>query len=359
MELSQLEETKIVIKSLLKCHQHEVTVGKLSQDFYKSEGYQIPFAKLGYSSLETFLRSLGNLVEVCGKGYSATLKLIQNENLALNSVSLASNASNRELTADIFTEIQDEKPTVNLRRKSEDDVDLPPKCMKDFKVNSPVFNFPSQKIEFSTKLECYAIPDNVSINAIEAVVITEIHNPHKFWFHFCKENNKIDELMQNMQEFYNSLLPKRWLIPDTFLLAGQVCAASVNNIWYRAEVIDRINKNIIKVYCVDYGLILTVPAYCLKFLISIFAALPKQGIRGCLSQIQPKGQYWDIGAKEYFISKTISKLIFAQISKINKQDRVYHLALCDTSTNKPFQINKALVTKGFAEFELNTEFLTT
>ncbi|XP_037942499.1 uncharacterized protein LOC119675373 [Teleopsis dalmanni] len=134
MELSQLEETKIVIKSLLKCHQHEVTVGKLSQDFYKSEGYQIPFAKLGYSSLETFLRSLGNLVEVCGKGYSATLKLIQNENLALNSVSLASNASNRELTADIFTEIQDEKPTVNLRRKSEDDVDLPPNCMKDFKV---------------------------------------------------------------------------------------------------------------------------------------------------------------------------------------------------------------------------------
>lgn len=65
MSVSLYDETK----KLIRCHlisNPRMKIHELNKLFSESEGYDIPFAKLGYRSLSDFLKSMPDAVEIRG-----------------------------------------------------------------------------------------------------------------------------------------------------------------------------------------------------------------------------------------------------------------------------------------------------
>lgn len=63
-----LAETKEILRSLVISSPQTITIHELNRDFRNSEGYPIPYGKLGFSNLELFLRSLADTLYVDGNG---------------------------------------------------------------------------------------------------------------------------------------------------------------------------------------------------------------------------------------------------------------------------------------------------
>ncbi|XP_017466916.1 PREDICTED: uncharacterized protein LOC108359525 isoform X2 [Rhagoletis zephyria] len=79
MELSYLQEVKAIIKSLVLSSPDAMSVDALNRDYRSTEGSPIPYKKLGFQTLEAFLRSIPDTVNVYGSGLSATVCIVLNE----------------------------------------------------------------------------------------------------------------------------------------------------------------------------------------------------------------------------------------------------------------------------------------
>ncbi|XP_030388337.1 tudor domain-containing protein 5 isoform X1 [Scaptodrosophila lebanonensis] len=77
-----LTNTKQVIHSLLVSSPNKVTIEKLMQEYINIEGRPVPYASLGYKSLEHFLRSLPDIVYVSGTGLRAIVFPVSNQKTA-------------------------------------------------------------------------------------------------------------------------------------------------------------------------------------------------------------------------------------------------------------------------------------
>lgn len=107
-------------------------------------------------------------------------------------------------------------------------------------------------------------------------------------------------------------------MPPTQTSAGQLCAAFVLGMWHRAEIVHPINGNDkVKLYCIDYGTIISLQLCNLKFLLNEFCVLPSQAYRGCLSQIQPIGPRWKLDSSFHFFSLVPDAMINALVEDID------------------------------------------
>lgn len=64
MEIGYLQEVKAVIKSLVVSCPNAITIDELNLDYRSIEGQRIPYQKLGFQTLESFLRSIPDTVNV-------------------------------------------------------------------------------------------------------------------------------------------------------------------------------------------------------------------------------------------------------------------------------------------------------
>ncbi|XP_011192994.1 uncharacterized protein LOC105218853 isoform X2 [Zeugodacus cucurbitae] len=82
MEIGYLQEIKAVIKSLVVSCPNAITIDELNRDYRSTEGQQIPYQKLGFQTLESFLRSIPDTVNVYGSGPIASVGIVLNQKSA-------------------------------------------------------------------------------------------------------------------------------------------------------------------------------------------------------------------------------------------------------------------------------------
>ncbi|XP_011202110.3 tudor domain-containing protein 5 [Bactrocera dorsalis] len=238
----------------------------------------------------------------------------------------------------------------SLEKSHIDDIE---EAVPAFAANSLVFrmDFPENTMTFGKKIPPYKISDQIIRGSIIGIFISEIHSPYKFWFHIYKKHHELDELMLQIERFYTSLEPEIFCIPSVCVCPGQVCAALYKGLWHRAEILTSVIGNKAKVFFVDYGTVSNVPVSNIKFLLTSFARLPKQAIRGSLSHICPNNYHWSPESIQYFLSLSSELMLYGQVSEINEKKRIIHMVLCDSNRNEVLQINRELVEKGFAFYD--------
>nr|XP_036213493.1 uncharacterized protein LOC106617835 [Bactrocera oleae] len=222
-----------------------------------------------------------------------------------------------------------------------------------FAANNLVFrmDFPENTMTFGKKIPTYKISDQIIRGSIIGIFISEIHSPYKFWFHIYKKHHELDDLMLQIERFYTSLETDSFGIPSVCISPGQVCAALYKGLWHRAEILASVIENKAKVFFVDYGTVSNVPVSKIKFLLTSFARLPKQAIRGSLSHICPKNYHWSPESIQYFLYLSSELMLYGQVSEIDEKKRIIHMVLCDSNRNEVLQINKELVERGFAFYD--------
>ncbi|KAK9880650.1 hypothetical protein WA026_011889 [Henosepilachna vigintioctopunctata] len=75
-------EVKKVLRSLLVSSALKVTVCSLKKDYYDVEGRDIPFKELGYNSLQHFLHSIPDVLQIKGTSDHAEITLVVSEKTA-------------------------------------------------------------------------------------------------------------------------------------------------------------------------------------------------------------------------------------------------------------------------------------
>ncbi|CAD6998570.1 unnamed protein product [Ceratitis capitata] len=212
-------------------------------------------------------------------------------------------------------------------------------------------DFPESTVTFGIKIPSYKLPEKYRPGDVIGLFISEIHSPYKFWFHIYKEHNELDTLMLQIEHFYTSLEPRSFCVPRVCICPGQVCAALYKNLWHRAEILSPVIENKAKVLFVDYGTVSEVSVDDIKFLLTSFAKLPQQAIRGSLSYICPKNLHWCQESIHAFLEMTFELMLYGKISEIHEKKRTIYMVLCDTNKEQVVQINKQLVDKGFALYD--------
>ncbi|VEN60639.1 unnamed protein product, partial [Callosobruchus maculatus] len=77
--MSEMETVKKYIISVLTSTPLTMTMSQLNKDYRNMLGEEIPYAKLGYNSLEHFLKSVPDTVHVKGNGFMATVLPVVSE----------------------------------------------------------------------------------------------------------------------------------------------------------------------------------------------------------------------------------------------------------------------------------------
>lgn len=77
-EASLLDTTKTVLRSLIVSSPEALTVHQLNKDYNRSEGRDIPFARLGYATLKSFLNSMPDVLTL--DSYTSFVKPVLSKN---------------------------------------------------------------------------------------------------------------------------------------------------------------------------------------------------------------------------------------------------------------------------------------
>ncbi|XP_075167228.1 tejas isoform X2 [Haematobia irritans] len=82
MDVGFLKQVKVILKSLVLSYPEKITIDQLNRDYRDVEGQDIPYKKLGYRTLEQFLRQIPDTLLVAGTGHSALVFFVENEKSA-------------------------------------------------------------------------------------------------------------------------------------------------------------------------------------------------------------------------------------------------------------------------------------
>lgn len=193
------------------------------------------------------------------------------------------------------------------------------------------------------------------------ISILEVDNPGLFMFQCLEMLQEIEELENEMQEYY----AKAARSPFRDARPGVLCAAlySEDNTWYRAVVKASLSPHQLCVFFADYGDFKIVPLTNLQTLPDEFKQLPLMAVRGCLQGVEPVGDTlaeWAEEAIERFKELTLGKKLVAKPKgsvshngHFTSGETKVSLELYDTSEgNEDLVIAKVLVSEGLAR-EIN------
>ncbi|XP_061402639.1 tudor domain-containing protein 5 [Musca vetustissima] len=82
MDSGYLNQVKAILKSLVISCPDKITIDKLNRDYREIEGQNIPYRRLGYTTLEQFLRQIPDTLVVVGSGQSALVYFVGNDKSA-------------------------------------------------------------------------------------------------------------------------------------------------------------------------------------------------------------------------------------------------------------------------------------
>ena len=158
----------------------------------------------------------------------------------------------------------------------------------------------------------------------ERVFVSSATTPAKFFCQLLKTSASLDELMNGMFEYYESLSPQQEQLSEPSV--GEFCASkfSLDDGWYRAKVLD-VKDNSVSVFYIDYGNSETLPLSRLRVLNSKFQNLPSQAIECSLSG-NFKGS-----SDDKFVELVLEKEFSAKVLNINGGVALVDLVSKDTN----------------------------
>ena len=140
-----------------------------------------------------------------------------------------------------------------------------------------------------------------------SVVIYDIVDPHHFSISLSDKIGKLDEVMDQMQVFYDSEEKNRTLQVDIGDVEVGNCFVSryEGKEWHRIKIIDVNQDGLFTMFYVDYGTVTSGHGIEeLLYLIKQFADLPCQGFLSKLADVSPDGTdgHWTIDSRKRFFA---------------------------------------------------------
>ncbi|KAA0723685.1 Tudor domain-containing protein 7B [Triplophysa tibetana] len=181
---------------------------------------------------------------------------------------------------------------------------------------------PTEHLSFPPALVLPDIGENIDI--FVSVACHPGHFVLQPWQDMCK----LVVLMGEMILYYNKTEEKPLKVEK-----NQICAAKVDNNWYRVLVKGVLNNGMVSVYQMDYGKHELVRCTLLKPLIQEFCQLPFQAITAQLAGV--KSRHWSEEASIVFRNHVEKKPLVAQLESLQGAsqllDRKVVVYLVDTS----------------------------
>lgn len=220
--------------------------------------------------------------------------------------------------------------------------------LQDDVLNKEFVSLGHGLLEDSSKilvLNSHAASSNLTFSSPEVplgsyvdVQVTYGLNPGEIFCQLKSYEKEFMKMMQDLQNYYNKVSEAETLIDRPH--QGMICAAQffLDSAWYRAQI-EKVEKNKIFVFYVDYGNLETVDRKKIRCITQDFTVLPTQAIRCHIKGIKPPGKSWkvDNSVSKYYEGKTECKFI-------SKENDSY---LIDIMCNKK-NVTKLLIQDGLA-----------
>ncbi|XP_045460276.1 uncharacterized protein LOC123670769 isoform X4 [Harmonia axyridis] len=197
--------------------------------------------------------------------------------------------------------------------------------------------FKPNRIQVAEVLE-----EGTSIN----VTVADIYDISKFWM--IIDDSQLDELMDNMQEFYG-INRTRYLVPKSLLVETLYCVVLFKGKFHRAVILNVMpGYEYLKVYYVDFGTLAKVSKTEVWYITKEFSELPTQAIRARLGDIYPpnQGTTWSPFANYDFSGLTCMKKFIAEIIRVDKKKNLVDIKLNDGYSD----MSDILVNRNLAKF---------
>ncbi|XP_055378770.1 metacaspase-2-like [Condylostylus longicornis] len=209
--------------------------------------------------------------------------------------------------------------------------------------------------DFALNVEKCILPDSLTKKNLHEIIVTYIHNPHRFWFRFKSYDSIIyNNFKTELNKFCNEDFYKRWGLQKEHLQPGNVFCIPYKNIWHRAKLIAK-NENIIKLYLIDVGIIIKSCTNYLRYLPKKYSILPSQAFRGSLEGIAPFTERWSQESVNTFFRMSSTDIIKCNIKFI--KDNIAYILAFDTTKNPDEQFfNEIFLKKKLAKRCENDHF---
>jgi hypothetical protein len=166
--------------------------------------------------------------------------------------------------------------------------------------------------------------------------------------------SKFTRMVEDMMELYENEENRIELHPDLVCEGIYAAAKFTDGKWYRVRVETVISRDPMEVMCyfVDYGDLHLLDLKQIQPLFSQFRVLPKQAIKASLATVEPLDGDWDVLACYEFNKMVESKAFVSTVfgvRRVEGQEPVLQLSLCDTSGESDVFVEQLLVDKKYAK----------
>ncbi|XP_059613595.1 uncharacterized protein LOC132259823 [Phlebotomus argentipes] len=213
---------------------------------------------------------------------------------------------------------------------------------------------PDGMASYKDELKINERTDILTIGKWSEIYVTEVHNPHKFFFQTEKEQAELNAVMDDLKSFYSrssndSLEPKFHELRPKLPVAGLF-----ENVWHRgvtlSEPFQLQKQNMCKIYYVDYGTVDNVPLAGIRFLHKRFLDQPQLCHRASMSGILPLGESWDVKVTRFLLAHVIGRKLYAIANSFYAPDRSWHVELVNPATTPSLNINIAMIEEEQARY---------
>ena len=176
-----------------------------------------------------------------------------------------------------------------------------------------------------------------SVKNVISVAMLDVVNPHRFWFAEYSEYKALNELMKNMQEFYQKNQDSlRISVQD--LQRGLYVGALYEGIWHRGMIV-KIDENFSRICYVDFGTAYDISHIDLCYLKEDFLNLPSIARRGVLAFVQPlENDKWSDESGIFFENNIKQKKIEVKLYKHISRDNSYYVSIKHKNEQKSMEL---------------------
>ena len=210
-------------------------------------------------------------------------------------------------------------------------------------------------VEKPREIPVETVPDETEVFD---VVVAEVVNPSKIYVQKASEYDKLNEMMDHLDQHYQQVLKEKELgnvdtMLDKISVGDFVAITWTDNMWYRGKVLKYQDYQTLKVFYIDYGTFADVKRSCIYKLDAKFFELPAQAMTAELSGIEPpldeaQSVHWSGYSTRRVLELTCESHLRSLVAVItNRKKDKMGIWLLD---HKGQGINETLVHEGFAKF---------
>lgn len=234
---------------------------------------------------------------------------------------------------------------------------LPILEIKDTNIKKELGLYPDEVLGPEETYFSPELPENLGMGDYIELRVAEVYNPHKFWIMIRQYAQHLDQLMDELQDFYRDHGDKYKMHAST-VTEGQCCVATYQGEWHRVTIKSVASE--VEVFYVDYGTVAQVPLHELRYIHRDFCNLPAQAIRASMSGIKPSHgrQRFTREANQELLRLVIDKALIGLIQRVEPEEPFLELFLIDTNGDNDIHLNDVLVTLNHAVFKSDPEGTT-